>query len=250
MLIGVVSLFPKMFDALATGVVGRAFINKLVTLHLFNPIDFLNGEARVDDKPYGGGPGMVMRYEPLERTLQKAFEVIGHDAYVVYLSPQGKQQAQENIVHHSMDIKNIIFICGRYEGVDQRFIDKYVAAEWSLGDFVMTGGEYAAMAYIDALVRTLPGCVGDADSVAQDSFSDGILDYPHYTRPAVIDNLKVPSVLLEGNHNAIKLWRRQQALGITWLKRPDLIKKLKLSQEDLDLLVSFKRSYGKIEKLK
>jgi tRNA (guanine37-N1)-methyltransferase len=247
MLIGVITLFPKMFDALNTGIVGKAFEKNIAKLHIFNPIDFLCGEARVDDKSYGGGPGMVLRYEPLKRALSQAFEILGQDAYVVYLSPQGKKQKQPDLLDHSIEHKRTIFVCGRYEGIDQRFIDKYVDAEWSLGDFIMTGGEYAAMSYMDAMIRLLPGCVGDSESVVQDSFTDGLLDFPHYTRPALIDNLTVPNVLLDGNHSRIKTWRRQQSLGVTWLKRPDLIKNLNLSQEDLDLLVAFKRSYGKIK---
>jgi tRNA (guanine37-N1)-methyltransferase len=245
--IGVISIFPKMFDALHNGVVGRAFDKKIARLHCFNPIDYLNGEARIDDKAYGGGPGMVLRFEPLQRALIAAQEILGTNAHVIYLSPHGLKQQQKDLQQISVAKTNIIFICGRYEGIDQRFIDRYVNAEWSLGDFIMTCGEYAAIAYIDAIVRLLPGCVGDSNSILQDSFENGLLDYPHYTRPAVIDNLAVPEVLIEGDHNKIAKWRRQQSLGITWLKRPDLIKKLNLSQEDLDLLVSFKRSYGKIE---
>ena len=236
----VISLFPEMVATIAEyGVVGRAQRRDLVTLGIENPRDHTSDAHRtVDDRPYGGGPGMVMKFEPLVGAIAAARKQSPEGCPVVYLSPQGKvfDQATAN---RFAELPGLILLAGRYEGVDERFIESQVDEELSLGDFVLSGGEVAAMAVIDAVVRLLPEVLGDDESAAQDSFMNGLLDYPHYTRPEETDGRSVPEVLLSGDHAAIARWRMKQALGRSILRRPDLIEKLDLTDEQQTLLDEF-----------
>ena len=220
----VMTIFPEMFDIIhAGGVVGRALEKQLFKLNTWNPRDYTTDNRKtVDDRAYGGGPGMVMMVEPLEKTLQAIKALQGNAGLVVLLSPQGKvfnQDLAQDLLSH----EQITMICGRYEAVDQRFIDRNVDLEISLGDFVLSGGEIAAMAIIDTMARLIPGVLGDKDSALQDSFMEGLLDHPHYTRPENYENSFVPGVLLGGNHAIIEDWRREQSLLATQKSRPDLI---------------------------
>jgi len=238
--IDVISLFPEMVATIAEyGVAGRARRRGLVTLDIENPRDHTSDAHRtVDDRPYGGGPGMVMKYEPLAGAVAAARNRSPEGSPVVYLSPQGRvfDQAAAN---RFAGLPGLILLAGRYEGVDERFIDAQVDEELSLGDFVLSGGEVAAMAVIDAVVRLLPGVLGDDESAAQDSFMEGLLDHPHYTRPEQIEGRTVPDVLLSGDHAGIARWRLKEALGRTLMRRPDLIKELGLSDEQQMLLDEF-----------
>ena len=239
--LGVITLLPEMFDALHYGIVGRAIKNSLVNLSLWNPRDWTTGvHHQVDDKPYGGGPGMVMMYQPLADTISHARESMPTDCKTIFLSPQGRHINQMDLNSIVDDQSSLLFLTGRYEGIDERLIEAHIDEEWSLGDFVLSGGEFAAMAFIDAIVRLVPGALGDMDSATQDSFMNGLLDFPHYTRPEKIEDKCVPSVLLSGNHQAIERWRRKQSLGRTWLKRPDLLNQLELNELDKQLLNEFK----------
>ncbi len=240
MQIGVISLFPEMVSTIAEyGVVGRAQRRELIALLVENPRDFTDDAHRtVDDRPYGGGPGMVMKYEPLAAAVQAAREKLPQGCPVIYLSPQGKVFDQA-IARRFAELPGMVLLAGRYEGIDERLIDSQVDEEISLGDFVLSGGEIAAMAVIDAVVRLLPGVLGDDESAAQDSFMDGLLDYPHYTRPEKVVDSVVPEVLLSGDHARIARWRRKQALGRSFLRRPDLIEKLDLNDEQQELLDEF-----------
>lgn len=234
--IGVVTLFPEMLKAVTDfGITARAVLNALVSVEAWNPRDYASDRHRsVDDRPYGGGPGMVMMVEPLRSAIRAAREALA-PCTVIYLSPQGRRLDQP-AVRAIGEIGNLVLVAGRYEGVDQRLLDTEIDAEWSVGDYVLSGGELPAMILIDALVRLLPGALGDADSAAQDSFSDGLLDCDHYTRPEEIDGRRVPQVLMSGNHAQIARWRRQQSLGRTWLRRPDLMRDMVLSKADRRLL--------------
>ncbi len=222
---GVITLFPAIFDALQHGVIGRALENKALHVACFNPRDYSTDKHRhVDDRPYGGGPGMVMLAEPLAATILAAKQAMRPGkSKVVYLSPQGQPftqaLAQQALTHDN----DVILLCGRYEGIDERIITEYVDAEWSLGDYVLSGGEFAALAVIDAIGRLIPGVLGHADSAAEDSFAAGLLDCPHYTRPVEFHGQVVPEVLLSGNHADIAHWRLQQSLQRTWQRRPDLL---------------------------
>ena len=233
----VISLFPEMVATIAEfGVVGRAQRSGLVTLEIENPRDHTSDVHRtVDDRPYGGGPGMVMKYEPLAGAVAAARERAPAGSPVVYLSPQGRVFDQAEAQRFASQ-PGLILLAGRYEGIDERFIESQVDEELSLGDFVLSGGEVAAMAVIDAVARLLPGVLGDDESAAQDSFMEGLLDHPHYTRPEDIDGRKVPDVLLSGDHAEIARWRLKQALGRTFERRPDLVEKLGLSEEQQLLL--------------
>ena len=242
MRIQVITLFPEEFLPLVgLGVTGRAIREQRVDLQLLNPRDFAQDKHRsVDDRPYGGGPGMVMAVEPLRTTLRKARQVAGQaaDAKVSLLSPQGcrlDQAAIESLAGR----EELILVCGRYEGIDERLIESEIDEEWSIGDYVLSGGELAAAVLIDAVVRLLPGVLGDELSAAQDSFSEGLLDCPHYTRPESVDGMAVPAVLLSGDHQAIARWRRKQSLGRTRLRRPDLLQQVELDREDLALMAEF-----------
>jgi tRNA (guanine37-N1)-methyltransferase len=221
----IVTLFPEMFNALnAWGVTGRAFEQDLVRMKTWNPRDYTSDARRtVDDRAYGGGPGMVMMAKPLEDTLNAiAADQGSKKAPVILLSPHGERFNQK-IAKDMCELGTVTFICGRYEAVDQRLIDRRVDKEISLGDFVVSGGEIPAMAIMDAVIRLIPGALGDAQSVAQDSFMEGLLDCPHYTRPENYENLLVPDVLLSGHHAKIADYRRKQSLELTLKRRPDLI---------------------------
>ena len=240
MRIGVVSLFPEMVATIAEyGVVGRALDRELVSLDIENPRDHTDDVHRtVDDRPYGGGPGMVMKYAPLARTLQASRERLPPGSPVVCLSPQGAVFDQA-VAKRFSALPGMILLAGRYEGIDERLIESQVDEEISLGDFVLSGGEIAAMAVIDAVVRLLPGVLGHDESAKQDSFVEGLLDCPHYTRPEVVEGRCVPDVLLSGDHANIARWRYKQALGRTQLRRPDLLEKLDLNDEQRTLLDEF-----------
>jgi tRNA (guanine37-N1)-methyltransferase len=236
---GIISLFNDMFQALEYGVMGRALSAQRITMAYWNPRDFSDDKHQtVDDKPYGGGPGMVMRSAPLTAAIDCAKAQAPHPATVIYLSPQGRVFKQQHIPQ-LLAKKALIFVAGRYEGIDQRIIDQVIDEEWSIGDYILSGGELATMVMIDALTRHIPGVVGDCQSVATDSLSTGLLKYPQYTRPETINGQTVPEVLLSGNHQQIDHWRRKQSLGQTWLKRPDLLQNKNLSPEEQKLLNEF-----------
>lgn len=240
MRIDVVTLFPEMFEAIrGSGIPRRAIERGLMNLQMWNPRDFTFDRHRtVDDRPYGGGPGMVMQFEPLRDALRAARAADEVKATVIYLSPQGRKLDQAG-VQELAQRPRLILLAGRYEGIDERLIESEVDEEWSIGDYVLSGGELAAMVLIDAVTRLLPGALGHEDSADQDSFSSGLLDYPHYTRPEMIDGRTVPAVLLSGDHAAIARWRMKQALGRTWLRRPELLEQATLSKEQQKLLAEF-----------
>ena len=242
---GVVSLMPEMFNSLHYGITGRAIKQKIIQIDCWNPREWASLPHRqVDDKPSGGGPGMVMMYEPLSQAIGHAQTKMPADCKKVFLSPQGRTPSQSELLQIAKNKQSILFIAGRYEGVDERILNHYVDEEWSLGDFVISGGELAAMVYVDAITRLIPGALGHEASAEQDSFTEGLLDHPHYTRPAEIEGNKVPDVLLSGDHKKVEKWRRKQALGATWKKRPDLLEQVKLSKTDDKLLNEFKIEHG------
>lgn len=244
MWLGVVSLFPGMFDAVTEyGVTGRAVKKELLSLEFWNPRDFATDKHRtVDDRPYGGGPGMLMKVQPLRDAILAAKEKAGPDAKVIYMSPQGRPLDQEGVRELSQRDRMVI-VAGRYEGIDERVVETLIDEEWSIGDYVLSGGELAALTLIDSVSRLVPGVLGHENSAEEDSFSDGLLDCPHYTRPEQVDDLEVPDVLLSGNHEAIRRWRLQQSLGRTWLRRPDLLEKVDLDDERQALLEEFIRNH-------
>ena len=239
-----VTLLPEMVDNVAeAGVLGRAIKKGLIQLKCWNPRDYTHDRHRtVDDRPYGGGPGMLMKVEPLRDAIHAARKAAGEQARVIYLSPQGRTLDQAG-VKELAQYSELILIAGRYEGIDERIIETEVDEEWSIGDYVLSGGELAALVMIDAVARMIPGVLGDAESAEQDSFMDGLLDCPHYTRPEVIDGRAVPEVLLGGNHQVIAQWRMKQALGRTWLRRPELLNEFTLSNEQQRLLQEFQQEY-------
>jgi tRNA (guanine37-N1)-methyltransferase len=240
MQLGIVSLFPEMFQALHCGITGRAIHNGLIDLSFWNPRHYVhNKHGTIDDRPYGGGPGMVMMFAPLQAALNAAKDKLGQHAKVIYLSPQG-QRFDQAAAKQMATQKNLIFLAGRYEGIDERIVASHVDEQWSIGDYVLSGGEFAAMVMIDAMVRLLPGALGHSDSANQDSFSNGLLDCPHYTRPEEINGLKVPEVLLSGNHQAIRRWRLKQALKRTQVFRPDLLQNRAFSSEEQELLAEIR----------
>jgi tRNA (guanine37-N1)-methyltransferase len=222
--IGVITLFEPMFAALTEhGITGRALRQGLWQLHNFNPRDEVTDNyRRVDDRPYGGGPGMVMLAEPLTRSVQRARRQLGSKARVVAMSPQGLRLTHDKVITLSQSAP-LIIVCGRYEGMDQRFVESQVDEQISVGDFVVSGGELPAMMMIDAIVRCLPGALNDEQSAEQDSFVNGLLDCPHYSRPPVFEGREVPEVLQSGNHALIQEWRRKESLRATLMNRPDLI---------------------------
>jgi tRNA (guanine37-N1)-methyltransferase len=244
--IDVVTLFPQMFSAVTgSGVTGRARERKLYELVLWNPRDFAaNAYRTVDDRPYGGGPGMVMMVEPLEKALSAAAQRQKSSGVkkprVLHLTPQGRLLDHASVAALAQE-QGLVMLAGRYEGVDERLVDRMIDDEVSIGDYVLSGGELAAMVVMDAVVRQLPGALGDAESASQDSFVDGLLDHPHYTRPESYEGVAVPPVLLSGNHADIAKWRLKQALGRTWQRRPDLLEKRTLSGAEVALLEEFKK---------
>ena len=238
MKIDLITLFPDILTALNYGIPKRALERNLLTLRCFNPRDFTTDKHKtVDDKPYGGGPGMVMKVAPLSAAIDAAKKDLP-TAPVFYLSPQGKPIQQHHVATWS-EYPELILIAGRYEGIDERLVDTQIDEEWSIGDYILSGGELAAMVVIDAIVRLLPGALGNEDSAKQESFTSGLLDYPHYTRPDELNGLKVPDILLSGDHQAIERWRLKQALGRTHLRRPDLLASRGLSEEEKKLLDAF-----------
>jgi tRNA (guanine37-N1)-methyltransferase len=239
----VVTLFPEMFAAVTgSGITGRALEAGLWSLTTWNPRDFATDNYRtVDERPYGGGPGMVMLAEPLERTLDAVTAAGG--GKVIFLSPQGRRLDHRRVMEMVQE-RAVTLLCGRYEGVDERLLRRRVDDEISIGDFVLSGGELAAMAVMDAVVRQLPGAVGEPASVVEESFADGLLDCPQYTRPETYRGEKVPEVLLSGHHENIRRWRLKQALGRTWLRRPDLLAVRRLNDEESRLLEEFRQESG------
>lgn len=243
---GVITIFPQMLKSLDFSMIGRAQDKGLIEIKCWDPRDYTTDKhQRVDDKVYGGGPGMVMAVQPIEAAVEQAKASL-NDAAVVYLSPQGKPINQQ-VIDKWSHAGQMILLTGRYEGIDERLMDLVVDEEWSLGDYILTGGELAAMVVIDAVSRLLPGVLGDQQSAKSDSFSNQLLDCPHYTRPESIHGLDVPSVLLSGNHGAITRWRLKQSLGQTWLKRPDLLEKRPLNELEKKLLAEFKIEYRGVD---
>lgn len=236
---GIISLFPEMFQALTVGITGRAQKDKLLELQIWNPRDFTTDKHQtVDARPYGGGPGMVMMAEPLQAAIQAARQAAKKPPTVIYLSPQGKpfnQAAAQELAGR----ESLILVAGRYEGIDERLIEQEIDEEWTIGDYILTGGELAAMVMIDTMTRLIPGAVGDQASVTEDSLTSGLLKYPQYTRPELTNNLPVPPVLLSGHHKEINRWRLKASLGKTWLRRPDLLAEKELSKEETALLDEF-----------
>lgn len=239
---GVVTLFPEMFEAIKShGVTGRAVRNQLINIECWSPRDFAHDKHRtVDDRPYGGGPGMLMKVQPLRDAIQAARQAADGSAKVIYLSPQGRKMDHAGVEQLATE-QNLILVAGRYEGIDERLIDAEIDEEWSLGDFVLSGGELPAMTMIDAVSRLVPGVLGHQDSAQEDSFCDGLLDCPHYTRPEQLDEAVVPEVLLSGNHERIRRWRLKQQLGRTWQRRPDLLDNVELNAEQQTLLTEYIR---------
>ena len=243
MVIGAITLFPEMFTAITNyGVTGRACKNGLLNIKCFNPRDYASDNYQsVDDRPFGGGPGMLMLYETLGKAVLEAKAELGQETRVIYMSPQGRKLSQ-SVVRDLSRADSFIVVSGRYEGIDERFISKYIDEEISLGDYVLSGGELPSMVLIDAVSRLIPGVLGDYSSAEQDSFYDEILDYPQYTRPESIEGMDVPEVLLSGNHESIRRWRLSQSLGKTFTKRPDLLKTLALTDEQEEFLAKYIQS--------
>ena len=241
MRIAVVTLFPEMIgDALAHGVVGRAIRDRVLGIECFDPRDYTDDVHRtVDDRPFGGGPGMVLKVEPLREAMRAAMAVMPAGSRRVYMGADGRQFDQ-SVARAALQWPGLVLLAGRYEGVDQRLIDGETDAQWSIGDYVLSGGELPALVVIDALARLLPGTLGSAESAGQESFSDGLLDWPHYTRPALLDGAAVPEVLTGGDHTAIGRWRLREALGRTWLRRPELLERRGMSELERTLLDEFK----------
>ena len=236
MIFNILTIFPELISIFSdTGFIKRANFKNIIDINIINIRDYSdNIHKRVDDKTYGGGPGMVLQYPP----IRSAIDSLQKKGHVIYLSPQGKVLTQEKIKILS-GYEEVTFLCGRYEGVDQRVLDELIDEEISLGDYVISGGETACMAIIEGITRLIPGAIDDIESVKQDSFQNGILDHPHYTRPEDIGGKKVPEVLCSGDHSNIERWRKKQALGVTWIKRPELLKNVKLSKEDDKLLKEY-----------
>ena len=244
----VITLFPEMFDAVTQyGVTRRAAEQGRFELQTWNPRDFTSDNYRtVDDRPYGGGPGMVMLAEPLEKTIAAAKAARGA-ARVIHLSPQGRPLTHEMVKELLARDEGLILLASRYEGVDERLIRQQVDEEISIGDYVLSGGELAAMVLIDSLVRQIPGVLGDDASAEQDSFVQGLLDCPHYTRPEVYNGEEVPAVLMSGHHAEIEKWRLKQALGRTWERRPDLLAKRQLTKQEARLLAEYQQEQASVQ---
>ncbi|MDP0020621.1 tRNA (guanosine(37)-N1)-methyltransferase TrmD [Glaesserella parasuis] len=251
MWIGIISLFPEMFKAITDfGVTGRAVKKNLLQVQCWNPRDFTHDKHKtVDDRPYGGGPGMLMMVQPLRDAIREAKATAckedGVEAKVIYLSPQGRKLDQAGVQTLATNQK-LILVCGRYEGIDERLIQTEIDEEWSIGDYVLTGGELPAMTLIDAVARFIPGVLGKQTSALEDSFAEGLLDCPHYTRPEVLDGLPVPQVLMSGHHEQIRKWRLEQSLERTWLRRPELLDSLALTDEQRVLLNNIKKRHKSV----
>jgi tRNA (guanine37-N1)-methyltransferase len=255
--IGVITLFPEMFTAINYGITGRAVEKKIINLHFWNPRDYTKNKHRtVDDRPYGGGPGMLMKAQPLQDAIRAAKKKLTYHSEkndnkktkVIYVSPQGRKFNHKLARETAAACETIIFVAGRYEGIDERLFNTDIDEEWSIGDYVLTGGELPIMVIIDSITRLLPGALGDEMSAQQDSFAEGLLDYPHYTRPEVLNDLGVPKVLLSGDHKEIEKWRLKQALGKTWLKRPELLQKIQLNKLQQSLLEEFIKEHNRGKK--
>jgi tRNA (guanine37-N1)-methyltransferase len=242
--VDIVTIFPEMVETLLQfGVTGRAVSRGLLAVMTWNPRNSTNGRYRaVDDRPYGGGPGMVMKVQPLRDTLRMVRCSAEPSGRTIYLSPQGKLLDQYGVRELAKEDR-LVLLAGRYEGIDERLIESEVDEEWSIGDYVLSGGELAALVLIDTLARLLPGALNDSKSFEQDSFMDSLLDFPHYTRPVEVDGRRVPDVLLGGNHAAISYWRQREALGRTWLRRPELLAMRSLNTAEQILLDDFIREY-------
>ena len=232
----IITIFPELVNMFAkTGFIKRAIEKDYIDMNIIDLRSYSsNKHNRIDDKSYGGGPGMVMQYEPIHSSIKD----IKNKGSILYLSPQGEPLTQQKLKNLSLQ-DNLTILCGRYEGVDQRVIDNLVDEEVSIGDYVISGGESASMVLIEGIARLIPGVVDDIESIKQDSFQAGILDHPHYTKPENIKGMAIPDVLVSGNHQKIEIWRRKHALGATWLKRPELLKNVKLSKEDDKLLKEY-----------
>jgi tRNA (guanine37-N1)-methyltransferase len=241
MRIAVVSLFPQMIrEALNIGVVGRALERGVFGVECFDPRDYTSDVHRtVDDRPYGGGPGMVMKVEPVRSAVRDALKVLPAGSRRVYLGADGRR-FEQSMAREACGWPGLVLVAGRYEGIDERFIEQEVDEQWSIGDYVLSGGELPALVVIDAIARLMPGTLGSSESALQESFSDGLVDWPHYTRPQALDGQEVPAVLASGDHAAIQRWRLQQALGRTWLRRPELLEQRGMSDAERELLEEFK----------
>ena len=247
MKIGIISLFPEMFAALNFGIPRIAQEKGALNISCWNPRDYTSDVHKtVDDTPYGGGPGMVMMFEPLHKAIQAAKAHLP-SAKVIYLSPQGKS-LDHSTVKRLSECSEMILLCGRYEGIDERLIESEVDEEISIGDYVLSGGEIPAMVIVDACARQLPNVLGDDASAVEDSFVNDLLDYPHYTRPETVNGKTVPEVLLSGHHKKIKRWREKEALGRTWLRRPELLNKKMLSTEEKTLLNEYQQKIVDLSK--
>jgi tRNA (guanine37-N1)-methyltransferase len=241
MRIAVVSLFPVMLrEALSHGVLGRAVERGIVEVEFVDPRDFASDVHRtVDDRSYGGGPGMVLKVEPLRSAVRAAMQALPPGSRRVYMGADGRKFEQD-MARKACNWPGLVLVAGRYEGVDERFLEREIDEQWSIGDYVLSGGELPALVVVDAIARLMPGALGSAESAVQESFSDGLVDWPHYTRPAEIDGAEVPAVLVSGDHAAIQRWRLRQALGRTWLRRPELLERRGMSDDERTLLEEFK----------
>ena len=241
MRIAVVTLFPQLIrEALKVGVVGRALQRGIFAVECFDPRDYTADVHRtVDDRPYGGGPGMVMKIEPLRDAVRSAAASLAPGCRRVYMGAAGRK-FEQSVAREVCGQPGLLLVAGRYEGVDERFIESEIDEQWSIGDYVLSGGELPALVVIDAIARLMPGTLGSSESALQESFSDDLLDWPHYTRPAVIDGREVPTVLASGDHEQIHRWRLRQALGRTWLRRPELLERRGMNDEERELLEEFK----------
>ncbi|HWX79872.1 MAG TPA: tRNA (guanosine(37)-N1)-methyltransferase TrmD [Steroidobacteraceae bacterium] len=237
----VVSLFPQMIrEALDHGVIGRAQERGVFAVDYFDPRDYTSDAHRtVDDRPYGGGPGMVLMVEPMRSAVHAAAALLPPGSRRVYLGADGRR-FEQSMAREACRWPGLLLVAGRYEGLDERLIEHEIDEEWSIGDYVLSGGEMPALVVIDAIVRLMPGTLGSSESALQESFSDGLVDWPHYTRPQVLDGHEVPAVLASGDHAAIHRWRLQQALGRTWLRRPELLERRGMSEQERELLEEFK----------
>ncbi len=244
MRIDVVTLFPQLITGfMEYGIPARALQRGLLELGVWNPRDYTHDRHRtIDDRPYGGGPGMLMKVQPLSDAISAARAASTEPAHVIYLSPQGRRMTQRGVEELAARPR-LLLLAGRYEGIDERLIEAEVDEEWSIGDYVLSGGEPAALVMIDSIIRLLPGALGHAESANQDSFSTGLLDCPHYTRPEQVEGREVPAVLLSGDHAAIARWRLKQSLGRTWLRRPDLLQAMTLDEAQQKLLQEFIQEY-------